>query len=142
MTRRSARAIDILVDELLSLPRSVRRDRIKTNPRFHSLRVARRLTELSAAALPERPEDSEHLGETALDVLDHLLAHERIGPEAARVSCFIGNACRLKGDFERAEAALNSAALLVPEAADSALHLRTFALLRWDQGRCDEAVAS
>ena len=59
---------------------------------------------------------------------------------AARVSCLIGNACSLRGDFDRAEKAFAAAAPLITSSEESALHLRSYALLRWEQGRCDEAV--
>ncbi len=140
MTRRSARSIHALVDELISLSPEESVDRIANDRRLQSIEVARRLTELSVAALPERPEDAARLASTALGLLDRLPAGEGISSVFVHASCSVGNACRLVGDFDRARAVLDSAAIGFRLKEDSALHLRTYAILRWEQDHCDEAI--
>lgn len=140
MKRRSVRSIQSLVDELISLSPEASADRIANDRRFHSLELARRLAELSAAALPERPEDSTRLASTVLELLDRLPTGTRKASACVLASCSMGNAYRLLGDFTRALAVLDSVAHAVTLKEDSALHLRTYAILRWELDHSDEAI--
>ena len=137
----SGRRADRLVTELLSLSPAASRDLIEHDPRFHSLQIARLLTERSAAAQLERPEDAKRLATAALEVLDRLPSLQRtttsLGPRAA---CLVGNACRLTRDLDRADSAYSSAASWFVDKEVTASFLRGLALLRWEQARCDEAV--
>lgn len=133
----AGRAVDRLIDELLAST-----DRIANDSRFHSLKIALRLSKRCAAAQPERPEESKRLGTAALEVLDHLPSIERIATSVGpRANCLIGNACRLTGDLDQAESAYSAAASWIcAQVADTPAFLRGYALLRWEQGRYDEAV--
>ncbi len=137
--RRSVK--DLLIDRLLSLPLSEMDDRISTDSKFHSLNIARRLMERSAAAQPENPAESELLGKAAIQVLERLDPTERIGPYLSlRALCLIANAQRLRGHLVRADANYFMAASLLSGTAETAQFLRGLALLRWEQCRFDEAI--
>jgi len=139
MRRRSRRSINALIDELASLSPRAAAERINDDPEVRSLEIARRLIDRSAAARPERPYESANLGSMALYILE-LLSSEEVGSVAVEASCMLAHVRRRERDLSRAELALQSAAHLVAGPEDSAHHLRSFAILRWDQGRCDEAV--
>jgi hypothetical protein len=62
-------------------------------------------------------------------------------PEGARAACRLANARRLDGDHAGAEQALGDATALSDDNAAQAELCRALALLRWEQGRNDEAAA-
>lgn len=141
MTTHSARPVDRLVAELVSLPAAEATKRIAGDPRLHSIEVVRRLTEQAAVALPDQPEDAARCGAAAMEILHHISnATSEAASVAVRASRCMANACRLRGDLDPAESTLISTLPLLNGWADAALHLREVALLRWEQGRCDEAV--
>ena len=72
-----------------------------------------------------------------------LLSGEREMPASAytRALCLGASSCRLRGDHNGAEEKIALAASFLAGAADRAFYSRTVALLRWEQGRTDEASA-
>lgn len=94
--------------ELTEPPAEQRAVRI-ADPRFHTWGVAELLVERSLEVSPQDAASGEELGLLALQVLEHLDASrygaERIEDLRARAWAHVGNACRLRFDFQGAEEA-------------------------------------
>ena len=110
--------------------------------RFRNLDLLDRLLEESQDCQPADPPRAEDMAHLAAR-LAAILADEE--PEAAaalpRAFGLGANARRLGGDVEGADAMLAKAAPFVEFSSERALYCRTAALIRWEQGRIDEAEA-
>ncbi len=138
-TRESAQ---VLLAELLGLPGEERRVRLREK-RFQVPDLMDLLLELSHAALPfdlDRAVEMTHLvAELATRLPRHGGPEENAG--ICRAFCLTGTARRLVGDVAIAEAAFHQAGQLATSVPERAWFCRALALLRWDQGRMEEALA-
>lgn len=110
--------------------------------RFQNLDLLDLLLESSQDAQPADPARAEDLSHLAARLAAILSENE---PEAAaalpRAFCLGANARRLRRDLTGADAMLAKAAPFVEFPAERALYCRIAALVRWEQGRPDEADA-
>jgi tetratricopeptide (TPR) repeat protein len=141
-------ATERLLEELLAKPPDQRRQALQET-RFHSASLLAALLAQSQAAQPLTPERSDTLAALAGDLAIHLFRQEPDDEESAlfqaQVGNLSGNARRLLGRWEGAEIALGSAAYSLAFIAgpswEGATFCRYLGLLRWEQGRLDEAEA-
>jgi hypothetical protein len=119
-------------------------------PRFHSPALVRRLLQKSHADQSRDPGRAEGLAKKAAAIGMALFAgrSEQDGAGPALLVgcawCLIASARRLQGQLVEADSALTSASYFLADAAGPPgreLYLRTAGLLRWEQGRLDEAAA-
>ncbi len=137
---------EALLVELLGAPQG-ERERTLQDPRFHSLDLLELLLEASQEAQPEDCERSEALAALAAQLTGRL--RNEMGETISalyltRAAILRGNALRMRGNLVPAEDALGRAAhfLCWPfESWDRAAYCRALGLLRWEQGRLDEAAA-
>jgi tetratricopeptide (TPR) repeat protein len=110
--------------------------------RFRNLDLLDQLLEESQDSQPANPARAEDMAHLAGRLAAALAGEE---PEAAaalpRAFCLGANARRLGGNVEGADAMLAKAAPFVEFPGERALYCRTAALIRWEQGRIDEAEA-
>lgn len=130
-----------LFAELTSAPLAGQADLLR-QARFQNLDLLDLLLESSQEAQPAEPLRSEELAHLAARLAASLSEEE---PEAAaalpRAFCLGANARRLRQDSEGADAMLAKAAPFVEFPGERALYCRIAALVRWEQGRIDEADA-
>src|SRR6266545_462152 len=120
MNEEPAMPAEPLLTELLAAAPEARH-RLLAQERFHSLDLAELLLQKSAESQLQPSE-----------VADGVLACAR---------CLEGNALRLDGEPELAAEAFVSAVPALQEPADHAVFSRGLGLVRWEQGRPDEALA-
>ncbi len=134
-----------LLDELLAHP-AERQLALARSPEFGSLDLADLLLEESAGAQTDDPARAEGLARLALPILYQRHAGkgaDRIADLKARALVLLGNARRLQGDLEEAEARFREAAFHLtgpPDGIARALYCQMLAALRRDQHREDEAI--
>jgi tetratricopeptide (TPR) repeat protein len=140
-------AAEALFAELAEIP-SPDRGRMLGKRRFHDPGLVELLLEKSREAQPADPGFADTLAMMAA-----LLTLRLCGPRQdaglvaiflGRASCLSGNARRLLGNEAEAEVAFaNTVGFLGRSTAscDRAFYCRFLALLRWDQGRVDEAAS-
>lgn len=118
------------------------------DPRFHRKDVLQLLLALSKETQLTQPQKAREFASLAAQVAE--LAMETLPMEApsalVRAHCLVANAYRLTGLIDLAEDSLGSAFPALgfdplDDRADRAIYCRTLALVRWEQGRLDEAVA-
>jgi tetratricopeptide (TPR) repeat protein len=146
-TRRRATA-ETLFAELFRHPPERRSRVLQKSPHFREPALAELLLEKSRQAQPGSPERAD-----AFAVLAAVLALQLYEPGESsalvavflgRANCLAGNARRLLGDESEAELAFTNAVAFLGRSAascDRAFYSRFLALLRWGQGRIDEASA-
>jgi tetratricopeptide (TPR) repeat protein len=139
--RKRRRDAEGLLGELLSLPLKARANLV-TRKRFRSVDLLDLLVELSHSSQPANPAQAQGLAEMA-SRLAAVLGDE--DPEAAalvpRAFCLDANALRLQHDLSGAEARLAKAAPFLACVDERAFYSRTAALVRWEEGRTEEAMA-
>lgn len=130
-----------LFAELTSAPLGAQVELLR-QARFQNPDLVDLLLETSQDAQPGDPVRSEDLSRLAARLAAALVEEE---PEAAaalpRAFCLGANARRLGHDAEGADAMLAKAAPFVEFPGERALYCRVAALVRWEQGRIDEAEA-
>src|SRR5262249_34912763 len=115
--------------------------------RFHTWGVFELLVERSLEVTIQDPAHGEALGMLALRLSDRLDATlygaERIADLQARTWSHVGNALRMRFDFDAAEKAFQTARLILKQGTGDSLErailLDLWASLRRDQRRFDEA---
>jgi len=137
------RTAERLRAELLEGPPETWRPRL-VDQRFCNEDLFESLLEVCHEALPFNPRRGFEVSEVALELGRLLLEH---APEATteetlcRALCLGGHARRLIGETARAEVLLIRAAYLAHDHAGRGFFCRAYGLLRWDQGRMEEAAA-
>ncbi len=130
-----------LFAELTSAPLDAQTSLLRQE-RFRNLDLLDRLLEESQNSQPADPSRAEDMAHLAGRLAATLAGEE---PEAAaalpRAFCLGANARRLGGDVEGADVMLAKAAPFVEFSSERALYCRIAALVRWEQGRIDEAEA-
>ncbi len=138
---RRQKAAGQLLAELTSVP-PARQAELLRQARFQDLDLLDLLLEASQDAQPADPARAEDLSLLAVRLAADLSEEE---PEAAaalpRAFCLGANARRLRQDVTGADAMLAKAAPFVEFPGERALYCRIAALVRWEQGRADEADA-
>lgn len=132
---------EALREELLAAATPEARHRLLGQERFHSLDLAELLLQRSAEAQLPSPEEALRLARLAGQLAPRLTPEEAASGFLARAQCLQGNAHRLNGDLELAAEALVWAVPSLLEEADRAAFSRGLGLVRWEQGRTDEALA-
>lgn len=131
-----------LLEELLGLT-AEERLRELLGERFRRPELLDLLLELSHAALPFDLSRAVELASLATEI--GLRLPRTGGPEetagACRALCLAGTARRLVGQLAVADAAFQQAAPLAATVPERGWFCRALALLRWDQGRMEEALA-
>ncbi len=134
-----------LLGELLACPLEERAALLEKE-RFRSSELLDLLLEECQAALPFEPARGEELL-AAVSTLGRYFEQEgatELGFELerkGRAVCLRGTARRLVGDHRGAEAAFDHAAFMEVGRGAQAFFCRSLGLLRWDQGRYEEATA-
>ena len=136
-----------LFAELLALPPERRMKALK-KPRFHKPAFVELLLEKSRETQLASPEQAEALALMAASLTVQLHKPEEDGALIAvfmaRAHCLVGNARRLLGSEADAEIAFGNTAYFLARSTvscDRAFYCRALAVLRWEQGRIDEAAA-
>ena len=142
---RRRQALERLRDELLSLPEEERQDRL-VERRYRDPQLFDVLLEAGHGALPGDPRRAAEILSLATGLAALLDEDGELGPETgaeglSRALCLAGTARRLLSDFEKAEAAFERAGCVPVSAAGRGFFCRALAVLRWDQGRTEEAAA-
>jgi tetratricopeptide (TPR) repeat protein len=138
-------AAERLREELLSLPEETRRRRLR-EARFHEPLLFDLLLAAGHEALPCDPRGAAEILDLATGLATLLDEKEgtasQIGcEEYSRAFCLTGAAWRLLGDFGQAEAAFEHAGHLPVSPAGRGFFCQSYGVLRWDQGRSEEAAA-
>ncbi|HEX7183126.1 MAG TPA: hypothetical protein VF756_14895 [Thermoanaerobaculia bacterium] len=132
---------DKLMDELMGEPVE-RRRALLDEARFQTYDLVESLLEESQAAQIQDPERAVQSAEAAACLAAHLPEDEYpVGSAVARAGYLWGNALRLAGAWEAADRVFADAASSLDDPFDRAVFCRGLALLRWEQGRLDEAMA-
>lgn len=130
--------VAVLLEDLLAIPQDQRAEAVK-DPRFHRMELLDRVLDEAAATCDVS--HAMYLAALAIwlgSVTDPLEA----GPRLMRGFCLEANAQRLAGKLDAAETSLDNASCFVqgrPE--EVGLYSRILALLRWEQGRLQDAAA-
>jgi tetratricopeptide (TPR) repeat protein len=137
---------ECLLVELMAVPEEERLARLE-EPRFQDPLLFEVLVEAGHARLlsdPKGAQDTLGLASRLMALLSERgwpLGRE-IGSEGlCRALCLAGTARRLLGDLTWAENAFERAADVVSSAQSRGFFCRALAVLRWDQGRSEEATA-
>lgn len=131
-----------LLRELLRLPDAERPEALK-NPRFHRADLVNRLLDRSETVLGWDPGKALKLARIA-QLLAVAAEPAEGGSRARLVRAYVleADGHRLTGAFDSAERALDDASLFLPGGSpERGPYCRALGLLRWEQGRVDEAVA-
>jgi tetratricopeptide (TPR) repeat protein len=134
--------------ELLEQSEESRDLLLRDDRRFQTWGLFELLVERSLESSLQDPLFGEHLGWLALRLSDHLdrerYGAERIADLGARAWAFVGNACRLRFDFQGAEEAFRTAYRQLKKGTRDGLERAIFldlkASLRRAQRRFDEAL--
>lgn len=130
-----------LFAEILRAPRGSRLRKIR-GARFRRPGLMDLLLEASHAHLWTDPRLAGDLADLAARLATLLTGEENMPASAlSRAFCLGVISCRLRRDFKGAEEKISQAASFLAGPTDRAFYSRTVALLRWEQGRTDEAVA-
>ncbi len=135
-----------LLDRLLALEPELRGKALRS-PRFHRLDLLDLLLTRSGRVMDRNPHEAGRLARLAVDLgLACRSAAEDLPVRSRLVTAFTltGDAHRLAGERELAEAAFDGAAFFLSPGgtlAERARVCRSVALLRWQRGRVDEAAA-
>jgi tetratricopeptide (TPR) repeat protein len=131
-----------LLAELLALPDEVRLHRLR-DERFQDPDLFDLFLETGHAALPFEVRRAVEIMTLATSLGRRLQqsGELREGEGVARALCLMGTAHRLRGDQAIAEEAFERAARMVVSAPERGFFCRALGLLRWDQGRSEEAIA-
>jgi tetratricopeptide (TPR) repeat protein len=139
--RRRREAVERLLEELMQAPRGRRLGMVQQG-RFRSLDLLDRLLEESHASQLAEPAGAAELARLAARLASVFGAgDEEAAAALPRAFCLGANARRLEGRPNAAEAVLAKAAPFLSGRMERAFYCRTLALLRWEQGRTDEAEA-
>ncbi|HEY8020640.1 MAG TPA: hypothetical protein VIH93_06050, partial [Thermoanaerobaculia bacterium] len=130
--------VEQLFSDLTSLLRDERLA-ATADSRFHRLDLVERLLEGAQAKLPSDPGLAEELARLATAVAGHLADLDESREGRARAACWLAHALRIAGDLDGAERALSEATLYAGYSDEQAELCRALALLRWEQGRMEEA---
>ncbi|HKV12020.1 MAG TPA: hypothetical protein VJ725_28000 [Thermoanaerobaculia bacterium] len=130
-----------LLAEILRAPRGSRLRKIR-GARFQRRGLLDLLVESSQAHQLTDPRLAGDLADVAVRLATLLTGEEEMPASAlTRAFCLGANSYRLRRDFKGAEEKIGRAASFLTGATERAFYSRTVALLRWEQGRTDEAVA-
>jgi tetratricopeptide (TPR) repeat protein len=144
MARARRQTAEQLMAELFNSPPKIWRSRILGEVQFHSQDLLERLLEVCHGALPFEPRRAAEVSKVALD-LGHLLGQKAPNTAAVesmcRALCLGGHALRLLGDHQQADGLLARVAMFTADPSGRGFFCRAYALLRWDQGRTEEAEA-
>lgn len=140
--KRRREEAEALLQELAAIPPE-RREETAGAERFQSLDLFESLVMAGREAQLADPEEARSFARCAVRVATGVL---KVDPEEARPAlvrglCLAANVARLRGDLGEVEASAAQAARLLDSVEDRAEYCRTLALLRWEQGRPDEAHA-
>jgi tetratricopeptide (TPR) repeat protein len=139
--RRRRQAVNCLLEELMAVPPGSRLEAIQ-EPRFRSLALLDFLLEESWASQFIDPGRAAELALLAAQLAMAFGAGEEEAVAALpRAFCLGANARRLDGRLKDAEALLARAVPFLAGCQDRAFYCRILALLRWEQGRIEEADA-
>ncbi|MEA2602461.1 MAG: hypothetical protein QOF89_3453 [Acidobacteriota bacterium] len=142
------RSTESLLTELLREPISGRHRRIRSEEKFHSLKLSQLLQARSREAWASAPTNVLEMSDLAVEVTRHLdpgrYGSSVVEDARAVAWSYLGNAFRISSDYWRAEQALHQAwshHVLAGEDAYTETELLTFtSSLRKDQNRYQEAV--
>jgi hypothetical protein len=140
-TRRRTETVERLFAELMQAPAG-RRLAVVQLKRFRSLDLLERLLEESHAgqlADPARAAELAHLAARLAGLFGE--GDEEAAAALPRAYSLAANARRLEGRLKTAEALLTKAVPFLASSIERAFYCRILALLRWEQGRTDEAEA-
>jgi tetratricopeptide (TPR) repeat protein len=131
-----------LLTELLDLSMGERQRRLQER-RFHDLSLLDLLLEMGHAALSEDVQRAVTLTTLAVDLGSQLQRHGDLENQEvlSRAVCLAGTSRRLVGDLAIADATFERAGRFAVSASERGFYCRSLALLRWDQGRTEEAIA-
>lgn len=138
--RKQREAVEALAAELMEAPPG-RRSRMLQGGRFRNPELLDWLLEVSHARQLSDPGQAAHLARLAARLASLLRGDPEALAALPRAFCLAANASRLDGRRAAADAALVRAGFFLSDPAERALHCRTLAVLRWEQGRADEARA-
>src|SRR6185295_7023637 len=140
-TRRRAETVERLFTELMQAS-SGRRLGLVRQERFRSLELLERLLEESHAGQLAEPARAAELARLAAR-LANLFGEgdEEAAAALPRAYSLGANARRLEGRLRAADTLLAKAAPFLTGRIERAFYCRALALLRWEQGRADEAQA-
>lgn len=142
--------IERLLKDLLSPSPEYWTKALSEDTRFHSVLVLEALLDKAREAQPSSPARSDALAGLAADLAAHLYKgdfeeEQESALLQAKVFNLSGNARRLLGNWNGAETALGGAAYSLAFTAEQSWEgstlCRYLGLLRWEQGRLDEAEA-
>jgi tetratricopeptide (TPR) repeat protein len=131
-----------LLAELMDI-RGEERFRLLKERRFHDSGLLELLLETGHAALPFDVGRAVELTTLAADLGSLLQRHGDLDEAEglSRALCLMATARRLVGDVAIADAAFEQAGRLAVSTPERGWFCRALALLRWDQGRTEEAIA-
>lgn len=131
-----------LFDGLMRLSPKKRTEAAK-DPRYHRADLLDLILEKSEAAQAEDVNRAAELAWLAVSLATNIDADDvGLRKHLVRAFCLAGNPRRMAGDRSAAESAFDNASFfLSDEPPERGLYCRALALLRWDQGRLDEAAA-
>lgn len=130
-----------LFEELTAAPPDRQGEMLRTS-RFRSLGLLDFLIEESHASQPENPPHADDLAQLAAHLAALLADTEpEAVPALALAFCLGANARRLGNDTAGADALLERAAPFLEFPSERAVYCRFAGLIRWEQGRADEAAA-
>jgi len=133
--------IERLFEELMQAP-AARRLGLVQQAKFRSLDFLERLLEESHAGQLADPARASELARLAARLAGLFgVGDEEAAAALPRAYCLGGNARRLEFRPQAAEALFAKAARCLSGRAERAFYCRALALLRWEQGRADEAEA-
>jgi tetratricopeptide (TPR) repeat protein len=139
--RNRRETVERLLEELMQAPAG-RRLGIVRQARFRSLELLDRLVEESHANQLSDPGRAAELARLAARLARLFGAgDEEAAAALPRAWCLGANARRLEGRPQAAEALFAKASRCLSGRSERAFHCRALALLRWEQGRADEAEA-
>lgn len=130
-----------LLAELLAAPTPEACCHLFAQERFQSLGLAELLLQRSAEAQRRATREALRLARLARHLAPRLEPPEVAARILASARCLEGNAHRLSGDHELAAEAFVCTVPALVEPAERAVFLRGLGLVRWEQGRPDEALA-
>jgi hypothetical protein len=134
------READELIQELTSIAGAERPAALE-DARFHRLTLVDRLLERAQDALPSDPAGAEDLATLAAAIAERLANVEESIEGRVHAVCTIAKARRIGGQIGAAEGDLSEATLYAASSEEHAHLSRALALLRWEQGRLDDAAA-
>ena len=139
--RARRRTAERLLDDLMQAPPGLRPGMMR-KACFRDLDFLDLLLETSHVRQIQDPEGAAELARLACRLASVLGEAEPEAAEAVpRALCLGANARRLLFDFKGADALLGKAAAFLTSISERGFYCRTAGLVRWEQGRTDEAAA-